>query len=317
MAVFEWKPDVPNGVMRNRALSTRLRYETIAATEGIQYVKPVEGYGKRMGDTVTVPIAKNIAEPTSAVLSRGQKIPIDSQTLTQATLTVEQLGRGVEYSEESQILSYYDPADFIQVGLRKQLKLVMNTKVFAAFKDAYIRFAPTSDSGGTFTTDQGVTPATALNNGTVAHVKTISDYMVKTIHCEPYEGDFFHCLASITFLRGLKDDAEFAMWRQYLEPGMAFYRGEVGAMEATRFSRVAHGSALSEGVGTGSVLGEALFFGEEPVLSATALDPEIRAAIPGDFGRDRAIAWIAMLAFAQTFQSADDGAAKIVYVTSS
>lgn len=317
MAVFQWKPDIINGVMRNRALSTRMRYATIAATEGIQYVKPVEGYGKRMGESVTVPIAKNIDEPTSAVLTRGQKIPIDTQALSQTTLTVQQLGRGVEYSEESQILSYYNPEDFIQISLRKQLKLVMNKLVFDAFKASPIRFAPTSDSGGTFTTDSGTTPATATNNGTVAHVKTISDYMVKTIHCEPYEGDFYHCLASITFLRGLKDDAEFAMWRQYLEPGMAFYRGEVGAMESVRFSRVAHSSALSEGVGTGSVLGEALFFGEEPVLSATALDPEMRAAIPGNFGLDRAIAWYCMLAFGLTFPSSNDGEAKTIYVTSS
>jgi hypothetical protein len=317
MSVFAWKPDILAGVMRNRALSTRMRYATIAATEFIQYIKPVEGYGKRMGEAVTVPITKNIAEPTSAVLRRGQKIPIDSQALSQTTLTVQQYGRGVEYSEESQILSYYNPEDFIQVSLRKQLKQVINKLGADAFKAASIRFAPTSDAGGTFTTDAGATPSTANNNGTVAHVKTISDYMVKTIHCEPYEGDFYHCLASITFLRGLKDDAEFAMWRQYLEPGMAFYRGEVGAMESVRFSRIAHGNALSEGVGTGSVLGEALFFGEEPVLSATALDPEMRAAIPGNFGLDRAIAWYALLAFGQTFASANDGEAKIIYVTSS
>lgn len=317
MAAFQWIPDVLSGVMRNRALSTRMRYATIADTQGIQYVKPVEGYGKRMGDTVTVTISKNLAEPTSAVLTRNQKVPIDTQALAQVSLTVQQLGRGVEYSEESRILSYFDPEDFIQIGLRKQLKLVINKLVFDAFKASYIRFAPTSDSGGTFTTDAGVTGATATNNGTVAHVKMIRDYLVKTIHCEPYEADFFHCLASVTFMRGLKDDAEFAMWRQYLEPGMAFYRGEVGAIERIRFSEVNHASALSEGVGNGSVLGEAVFFGEEPVLSATALDPELRAAIPGDFGRDRAIAWLAMLSFGQTFQSANDGEAKTIYVTSS
>ena len=317
MSAYQWSVSWPSGVITNRALSTRMRHATIAATQGIQYVKPVEGFAKRSGETVSWLRARNLAEPTSPILTRNSKIPIVSQATSQGSLTVQQMGQGVEYDEVSRILSYFDPEDFIQVSLRKQLKLVINKLVFDQFKNFYIRFAPTSDSGGTFTVNQGSTPATATNNGTVAHVKMIRDYLVKTIHCEPYESDFYHCLASVTFMRGLKDDAEFLAWRQYLEPGMAFYRGEVGAIERIRFSEVNHANALSEGVGTGSVLGEAVFFGEEPILSGTALDPELRAAIPGNFGLDLAIAWYAILGFAQAWDTPNDGEAKGIYVTSS
>lgn len=317
MPAFQWIPDMPSGTMRNRALSKKLRYASIAETKFLQFVKPAEGYGRRQGDTITLPRARNIAEPASAVLTRNQKVPIDSMALASTSITVSKYGRGVEYDEETELLSAFDPKDFIQVSLKKQMKLTLDTVCATAFKGAQIRYAPTSNTGGTFTTDAGVTSATALSNFNVYHAKQIRDYLMATIHAEPYEGDDFIGLAATKALRGVKDDPEFSDWRRYIQPEMAFYRGEAGMIEHIRLIEVTHTNALSGTKGTGSVLGEVVIFGEDPVVMAEVLTPELRAAIPGNFGLQRAVAWVGMLAFGETWPTSNDGESRIVYVTSS
>ena len=55
MATFQWVPDYPAGVMRNHALSKKLRYASIAECKFMQFSRPEPGYGQRMGDTITIP----------------------------------------------------------------------------------------------------------------------------------------------------------------------------------------------------------------------------------------------------------------------
>lgn len=317
MAATQWVPHMPSGTMRNRALSKKLRFASIAQTKAIQFVKPEPGYGRNMGETITIPRVRNLAIPTSAILGRNQKIPIDPSALAQTTITVQKFGRGVEFDEETEILSAFDPKDYIQKQLMKQMKLVLDAVAFASFKACQIRFAPTSTTGGVVTTDAGVTPQVATFNVSVAHLKFLRDYLASTIHTEPYEGDDWIGLASTKALRGVKDDPEFQAWRQYIQPEMAFYRGEAGMVEHIRLIEITHGNGLSGSKGTGNVLGEIVIFGEDPVVLAEALTPELRYAIPGNFGLQRAIAWYGMLAFGEVWPTANDGEARILYVTSS
>jgi len=41
----------------------------------------------------------------------------------------------------------------------------------------------------------------------------------------------------------------------------------------------------------------AFFFGEDTVAEAIAIPEEVRGKLPGDYGRDRGIAWYALLGF--------------------
>ena len=60
--------------------------------------------------------------------------------------------------------------------------------------------------------------------------------------------------------------------------------------ENCRFIEVNPTNALANNKGTGSVLGEVVFFGDDPVALAEVEAPELLAGIPGDFGRQRAVA---------------------------
>ena len=314
---FQWAADITSGVSRNHALSNELRFASIAETLVVQFARPESGFGAHMGDTVTIQRIRNIAEPTSAVLAQSGKVPIDPMAMSTRSITVSEFGRGVGYTRLVQLLNKFDPENAIQKSLKKQMKLTIDTVAGTAVKNGQIRFGPTSAIGGTFTTDAGSTSVTGTNNMTVAHVKIIRDYMRKTLHVDPYQGQVYMVLASTKACRGVKDDPEFHAWRQYLKPGEVFHNAEVGEIEKCRYIEVDHDNVLTER-GTGSAVGEAVFFGDDILALAEVEAPELLAGIPGDFGRQRSVAWYGVLGFANTWgDSASDGEARSVYFTSS
>lgn len=317
MAAFQWIASIPGGPMRNRALSKKMRKASIAETKALQFIHGEPGFGRKMGETITIARARNLPDTASSVLSRNGKIPVDQMSIAQTQITLQKFGRAVEFDEDTVVLSAFDPNDFIQGALIKRMKLSLDATAFGSFKSCQIRFAPQSAVGGTFTTDAGATPSVATFNTGVQHLKIIRDYMAATIHVEPYEGDDWIALAATKALRGVKDDPEFMQWRQYIQPEMAFYRGEAGMVEHVRMVEITHGNGLAGNKGTGSVLGEMVIFGSDPCVMIEAVTPELRRAIPGNFGLQHSIAWYGMLAFGEVWPTANDGEARIIYVTSS
>jgi N4-gp56 family major capsid protein len=317
MAEFTWEGGVATGVLKNHALSAKLREAAIAQTKFLQFVDTEPGYGRKKGDSLTITGIKNIAAPTNAQLGERDRIPIDPYQQTSNTITVVEWGRGVEYTHLAELLAHYDLEDKIQRKLRQQLQLVLDAAAADAYKAAEIMFIPTSVTGGVFDTDG--TPSTqALANVTVAHLKVIRDYLADTIHCPGWRGgDEFIGLMSTKACRGLRNDPEFVEAMKYAGSKEWFAKGEIGKIENIKIIEVNNTAALANNKGSGSVLGEGLVFGDESVVMAVAEDPELRAAIPADFGRQKAVAWYGVLAFKRVWASANDGEARIIRITSS
>ena len=91
-------------------------------------------------------------------------------------------------------------------------------------------------------------------------------------------------------------------------------RGEIGRYYDTRI--VEENNALSRVLGSTAFAGEALFFGEDPIVEGVALPEEIRAKIPEDYGRSKGTAWLYLGGWSLTWDTAAAGEAKIVHVTS-
>lgn len=316
MAENTWDLDVADGVLKNHSLSANIREAAIAGTKFMQFVDTESGYGKNKGEAHTITRIRNIPEPGNAQIGERDRIPIDTHAQSSITVVVKEWGRGVEYTHKNELLTEFSREDKIQRKLRQQLQLVLDTAAAAAFKTAQVIFQPTTLSGGTFTTN-GTPAVTALQNLTVAHVQLLRDYMADTLHVPGYGGgEGYVCLASTKALRGIKNDPSFLAWRQYADPQTAFFKGEVGQIEQIRFVEVTHTQALANNKGSGSVLGEAVFFGDDAVTMVVAEDPELRAAIPGDFGREKAVAWYGVLNFTIVWDTANDGEARIIRLTS-
>lgn len=313
---FTWTYDAPSGTYKNNAISSKLRYASIAEAKIMQFVQPEPGFGKKMGATLNIFRWRNIAVPTSAVLSESTKIPIDTLSMSSTSMTIQELGRGVEFTSFAQDLSKFDPENGAQKKLKDQMKLSLDSLSSAAFKTAKVCFIPTSLTGGVWDTD-GTPSTSATSNITIDHMGIIRDYMTDTLNVPYYSGDEYVGLCSTKFLRGIKNDPNFVEWRRYIQPGDVLFKSEVGKVEGIRCVEINNTAALSNSKGTGTVLGEAFILGDDGVAMIEIQTPELRAALPGDFGRQKAVAWYGELAFGLVWDTANAGEAKVIRVTSS
>lgn len=316
MASHSWTYDAPTGVYKNHAMSADIRMASIAQTKFVQFTNNENGLGKKKGESVTITRVSNIEVPTSDVLVELERIPEDEFALSTQAIEVDERGRAIPYSSLSVDLGHFDIENAIQKKLRDQLALSLDKVAATAFKAGKIKAIPDGVSSLVFDTD-GTASTAATSNLLVYHVEQIRDYMFSTLTMMPYMDGDFMCLASTKALRGLKRDPNWEKWKTYTEPEAKF-NGEVGRIESVRFIEVNNTNALSASLGTGSVLGEAVFFGDDPVAMANVIDPELRAKESEDYGRSKGVAWYGIYGFDQIWKdSANAGEARVVHLTSS
>lgn len=313
MAQFQWQFDAPTGVYKSHAMSSRLYWAAVAMSVFVDHARPVEGFGKKMGETVTLTRIQNIAEPTSVDLIEGIRIPEDEFSISTTSITVKEIGRAVPYTSIAEDLSKYDLENPIQRKLRDQMKLALDTKAATVYKQAKVKYVPTGLTSNNITTN-GTPGAAATENMNVYHVEEIRDYMFDTLHVPPVSGEDYQAIFRTLGLRGIKRDPAWEEWQKYTNP-QAKFNNEVGKIENIRFQETNHSNALGK-VGTGSVLGEGVVFGEDNVALAEVETPELRAAIPGDFGRSKAVAWYGILELGLIWDTGNAGEARVVHVTS-
>lgn len=316
MANFTWAFDAPSGVFKSHEMSAALRKAAIAETKFMQFVHPEPGYGKKSGDTITITRISNLTVPSSGQLSENVKIPEDALTITTVAITVTEWGRAVPYTSFAEDLSMFDIENICQRALKDQMKLILDNAVAATFTGSSVKIWATPDgvASVSFATN-GAASDQATANLNVYHVEQIRDYMFSTLHIPPYEGDDYVALVSTKAKRGVINDPAWEVWHKYTDPE-AKWNGELGRIENCRFVEINNTSALSASLGLNGVLGGAVFFGADAVAMAVVTDPELRAAIPGDFGRQKAVAWYGILNFGVIWNTSNAGEARIINVGS-
>lgn len=315
---FTWTYDAPSGVYKQHEMSEKLREAAIVKTVFMQFVNPEPGFGKKKGESVTITRVSNLAIPSNARLTEGQPIPENQLSLSTVAIVVKEWGRAVPFTSLSKDLSKFDPENIIQKELIKQKRVIMDNAAAEAMTSSSVKVKAIPDgvSSLTFDTD-GVASTAATVNLNFYHLERIRDYMHDTLQVPGYDdaGNYVGIL-STKAARGIKDDPKFADWKKYTEP-QAKFNSEIGMIESIRVVESNNTSALSKTLGTGSVLGEAIVFGDDFCAMAEAESPELRVEIPKDFGRQKAIAWYGVLEFGVVWDTANAGEARGVHVTSS
>jgi len=318
-ATFTWSFDATTGVYKNHALSGELLKVAARDFKFVPFTKKQNSFGKGKGESITMVYYKPLTQPTSAQLEEETRVPIDQLTMGKQSITIKEWGRGVEYTDLAKQLSAFDPGEGAQSALMDQMKEAMDNAAAAEFTgtDAKVIFIPTTLTGGTWDTD-GTPSSAALVNLTKHHISAIRDYMIKDLHVPFYDGEHYISLASTKALRGLRDDKVIEAWNLYLRKGDHLYRGEIGQVENVRFIEVTNENALSNSVGTGNVLGEAVVFGKDAVARIEVEFPHLRAQpnYVADFGRRHAVAWYGTVAYGVMFPTANDREARIVRIAS-
>jgi hypothetical protein len=315
MAQHSWTYDSPSGVYRNHALSSNIRMAAIQQTQFMQFSKPVDGYGSGKGSNVTITRVSNVAVPSDDSLVELERIPEDTLSLSTQAISVTERGRSIPYTALSLDLAHFDLENAIQKKLRDQLSLRMDALSGAAFKVGQIKAIPDGIASLTMDTD-GTASTTAGANLNVYHIEQIRDQLFSTYNVMPYEGGDYMSVISSKGRRGIMRDPNWEKWKVYSESS-AKYNSEIGRLEGIRFVESNNTSVLSGSLGTGSVLGEAVFFGDDPVVMASVKDPELRAKESEDYGRSKGVAWYGIYGFGQIWSdSATAGEARVIHVTS-
>ena len=315
MASHSWTYDAPSGVYKDHAMSSNIRMAAIAMTQFVQFSKPVDGYGRKKGESVTITRVSNVTVPSDDSLVELERIPEDTLSLSTQAIDVLERGRAIPYTSLSLDLAHFDLENAIQKKLRDQLSLRLDALCATAFKTGQVKAIPTGVAELTMDTD-GTASSTAVSNINVYHVEQLRDQLYSTYNVMPYEGGDYMCVISTKGRRGIIRDPNWEKWKTYTDPEAKFM-GEIGKIEGVRFVESNNTNALSGSLGTGSVLGEAVIFGDDPVVLATVLDPELRAKESEDYGRSKGVAWYGVYGFGQVWKdSATAGECRVIHITS-
>jgi N4-gp56 family major capsid protein len=240
-------------------------------------------------------------ETAGAVLVETNTMPETNFTITQGTLTIQEIGNSVPFTGLLDNLSEHPVKEIIHKVLKNDAKKTIDGLAYAQFARTPLRVVPlngTDTSAVTLTTNGTATSTNAVAMGK-EHVKTIVDLM-KERNIAPYAGDDYYCIARPSTFRVFKNDLETI--KQYTDMGFGhIMSGEIGRYESTRFVEQTN---ILRGVGStagttwaGAKSDVAFFFGEDTVAEAIAIPEEVRGKLPGDYGRDRGVAWYALLGF--------------------
>jgi N4-gp56 family major capsid protein len=316
MAQFTWTWDAPTGTYKSHALSRRLYRAAIEEAVMMDHVQPVEGFGRKRGEDITITRVRALAEPADPRLREGERIPEDTLVLSTTAIKVAEFGRSVPYTSLAEDLSEYNIENAVQRALRDQMRLSLDTAAAQAAKRTRVKYAPTGTAGSPTNniSTTGSFGATASRNLQIFDLEEIRDYLYDTLLAPGVSNDEYVGIFRWLALRGIMRDQKWEEWHKYTTP-QAKYNGEVGKIEAIRLIGTNHARAFGK-VGTGSVLGEGVVFGQDAIAMVEALTPELRAAIPGDFGRQKAVAWYGLLEFGLYWDTANPGECRIVHVGS-
>lgn len=196
-------------------------------------------------------------------------------------------------------------------ALKNDAKKAFDIASHAQFNNTLVKVCPAAagTSTATLATSSSGT-MTSTNNIAYrsTHAKLVSDLM-KERNIPTYTGDDYFAIAWPTTYRQMKNDLESI--HQYTSEGFGMImNGEIGRYENIRHVEqtfIPKGGAEDSttwdpNTGTADAWNSALsdwifFFGQDTVMEGISVAEEIRAKLPGDYGRSKGIAWYALTGF--------------------
>jgi len=297
MAGQVWNTNAAGGFMYADQLSTVLRNALQPISRFQQHCDAEDftdkGYNK--GDAYRWNIYSDIGTQGGR-LTETAVMPETSFTITQGSGVVYEFGNSVPFSQLLDDLSAQPVKQLIHKALKNDANKALEAEARAQFALTPLVVTPSSGTSTTAITLEtgGVATATndvAMNN---VHVKLISDQM-KERNIPTYSDGNYRCIARPSTLRQVKNDLETL--HSYTAEGFSMVlNGEVGrSYEGIRFFEQ---TTIASRAWLNGKSDEAFFYGEDTVIEAIVCPPEIRGKLPGDYGRDKGVAWFALEGFA-------------------
>ena len=303
-----WATSSLGGYLSNNVLSKQIRHAAQPLMKFRQFVSPESAAGKARGEKVFFNKISNIST-AGGTLTETSTIPKRNYTIVQSTLTVNEYGNAIPFTLKVQSLADVTVPDIVKTVLRNDMAKVLDSAAAAEYKTCVYKAAVVNTATTTFSTSG---TASATSSGSMSD-KTVRDVIdkLKTLNVPRYDGSNYVCIASTNSIRGLYDFFEAKIMQTTAKP---MYNGEIGQYYGCRF--IEETNILKNTLGSGSIDGEAVFFGGDPVREGIVIPEDIRIDIPKDFGRDQAIAWYYLGGFKITWDFTNDSETRIIHLTS-
>lgn len=300
-----WLTNSLGGYMWSPNLSKVLRMAVQPAVKFRQFadIKDAAVQGKGKGDTFHWNIYKDVTTRGTKLVETNT-IPKTNFQIVQGTMTITEYGNSVPYTGKLDDLSEQPVKEIVQKVLKNDAKKAFDIGAWEQFNATPLRVVATA--GTTTNSVELTTNGTATTTNNVAmgkeHVKAIVDLM-KERNIPPRIGDDYVSLGHPTTFRQFKNELEAV--HQYTDRGFQMIlNGEMGRYENCRFVEqtnipkggAANTATFDPNTDTSDAWDNgksswAFFFGDDTVAEGIAVPEEMRGKIPGDYGRDKGIAW--------------------------
>lgn len=326
MAGQIWSVAAEGGFLYSDELSDYLRMQVQPLTKFRQFCDAEDGTQKGLGrgEIFNWDIISNPARQGRR-LAEDQSMPETNVTISQGSLVVTEWGNSIPFTGKLEALAKHKITNLIDKAMKHDARKAFDIEAFLQFNQTPLRAAPTGGNSATAITltTNGSTATTnnvALGTG---HIKALSD-TAKERNIPPYEGDAYFAISHPTTYRPMKNALESI--HQYTQDGLNMIRfGEIGRYEDTRFieqNNIPKGGAIDSTTfdawdsvadpwnnGLSSWM---FYFGADTVTEAIVIPEEIRAKLPGDYGRSKGIAWYALGGFGLIHGSTSVNNARII-----
>lgn len=328
MAGQLWAVNSLGGYYYSLNLSKELRMGVQATSKFRQFADVKDAFGKvtRAGQTFTWDVVPMMGRGDRS-LTETNTIPQGNHTVVQGTLTMNERGYSVPYTELLENLSQFAVRQPIMKVLKYDAMVDLDALVWQQFNKTPLRAAATATGDAITLTTNSTATLTVSQGISTTNLKSIVDTM-KGRNIPYYTDRDYYAIARPLALRKLKDQLESIY--QYTTDGLEMImNGEIGRYSDTRFveqTAIPAGGAADSttfnpftdtadpwNVGTGSNGDWVFVFGSDTVCEAVHTPEEIRAKIPDDYGRSKGIAWYALLGYGITHNDSSNVAqARIV-----
>lgn len=295
--------DTGSNYLANPTLSDEFRTALQPINRFRQFCDVEAAIGKNRGETFQWNIYGDTTDE-GGVIQENQKMPETGFAIGQGSVTITEWGISVPYSGKLEALAEHDIRKIVFQTLKNNANRALDAGAHAQFDNTLLRYVATGAT--TYNLDTDGSPTGNNNNDmSTTHVKQIADLMQER-NIPVFDGEHYVCIARPTTLRAVKDDLE--AYHMYTSEGWnRVMNGENGRYEGIRF--ISQTGVASEGW-TNAKSDAAYFFGADTVTEAVAVPEELRAKIGEDYGRNKGIAWYALLAFGITHADATSAETK-------
>ena len=322
MAGQSWTVAADGGHFANPRLSSKLRYANTAKYIFRQFSRTEPGFGKQRGETIDFDKV-TMAQTQGGQIGEFQDIPETQFAIVKDNLQVTEWGNSIPWTGKLETLSEFNPNQPVQKVIMNDQKKVLDEAVSDELKTSKLCYIPTGATTQTWDVD-GTPSTTATTNFNYFHLKELIDAARtgrfgsgNTGRIIPPMADGNYVIAlSVKACRGLFDDPDFTEAAKFTYPRKLF-NGEI-MEEIVYHARLVvtdNESSLSNAKGSNSI-GEALLIGDDSIIEGVALKEELRYKLAVKYGRDKGLAWYAVLGFEKPWDFVTDEEEHIIRFTS-